>query len=80
MAVSARDVSAELPGRHAGLICLAGQRETRQRHSNKAASKSFQSLPPRYRLRHIFGQLVEFLVHYFFLLLSFRPERMMHKR
>jgi hypothetical protein len=52
-----------IPGRHACLIRLAGQPETSQRHSYNAASKSFQSLPPRYGLGHTFGQLIEFIVH-----------------
>jgi hypothetical protein len=60
-------VSAELPRRHAGLIRLAGQSKACERHSYKAAGESFQGLPPRDGLGHSSGQLIEFVVHDFFL-------------
>ena len=44
---------------------LAGQSETSQCHSYKAAGESFQGLPPRFGLRHNFRQLIEFVVHSF---------------
>ena len=37
--------------------------DTGQRHSYHAAGESFEGLPPRYRLRHAFRQLIEFVVH-----------------
>jgi hypothetical protein len=66
----ASSVFAEGPGGQAALIRLAGQPETGQRHSYKAASETFQGLPPRYRLRHTFGQLIEFVFHSFSLCLG----------
>jgi len=80
-AVIARDAtSAELPGRRARLIGLAGQPETGQRHSYKAAGESFQGLPPRCGPGQTFGQLIEFVAHNFSpFLLGSGPEHMMHE-
>jgi len=61
----ASSVLAERPGRQAGLTRLAGQPETGQRHCGDAEAEPFEGLPPRYRLRHTFGQLIEFVVHSF---------------
>jgi len=60
---------AGIAGRQAGLIRLAGQRETGQRHSHQTEAEPFEGLPPRNGLGHHFGQLIEFLVHNFFLLI-----------
>ena len=55
--------SAGKPGLDAVASRLAGQPETGQRHSYKAASESLQGLPPGYGPGHTSGQLIEFVVH-----------------
>jgi hypothetical protein len=44
---------------------LAGQPNSGQRHSGQAEPESPEGLPPRDRLSHSFGQLIEFVIHHF---------------
>jgi len=58
---------AEIPGRQAGRSRLAGQPETGERHRGKAEAEPLEGLPACYGLGHTFGQLIEFVIHSFFL-------------
>ena len=44
---------------------LTPRTETGECHSYKANAESFEGLPPRYRFRHTFRQMIEFVVHSF---------------
>ena len=59
-------IGAWLPGLYARIgFRLAGQPDSGQRHSGHAEPESPEGLPPRDRLSHIFGQLIEFVIHNF---------------
>lgn len=59
-------IGACLPGLYARIsLRLAGQTDSSQRHSGQSEPESPEGLPPRDRLSHSFGQLIEFVIHKF---------------